>query len=113
MQIVRKKESRPFIGGDNFKSIEYDTKDKELNIAHVSINGRVPEKGVMRNTKVKEIVYVASGKGSVTINNKKEEISEGDVIFYEKNERVFWEGKLDLIIACTPAWSLEQHVTEE
>lgn len=63
----------------------------------------------MRNTVVKEIVYVSSGDGKVTIEGATQEVGKGDVIFYEKGERVYWEGTLSLIIACSPGWTPSQH----
>ena len=109
MEIIKKSDSRLFEGGPSFTSHEYDTHEPDLNIARIEISGRVPETGKMRNTKVKEIVYVESGSGTIAINGTTHEIAAGDVIFYEPFEEVAWEGKLVLIIACTPSWSLEQH----
>ncbi|HYF28980.1 MAG TPA: cupin domain-containing protein [Candidatus Paceibacterota bacterium] len=109
MRIIRSTEARLFNGGPSFQSHEYDTHEPDLNVAKVMITGRVPATGTMRNTKVKEIVYVEAGTGTITIGGKTHEIGAGDVIFYEPFEEVAWEGELTLIIACTPAWSLEQH----
>ena len=67
----------------------------------------------MWNTKVEEIVYVESGEGSVSIDGVIQNIKQGDVILYKQNERVFWEGELILITACTPAWTVEQHVIQK
>jgi len=109
MKIVQKNDANLFKDGEVFSSYEYDTKDKNINIARIIIHGRVPETGTMRNKKVKEVLYVESGEGTVTSNGVSKEISQGDVIFYDKNEEVAWEGNLVLITACSPAWSLDQH----
>src|SRR3989344_1777606 len=109
MEIIRSTDAHRSENGPAYTAHEYRTQDPDLNIARVEINGRVPAEGRMRNTKVKEIVYVESGKGPVPLQEPPQDIAEGDVIFYDRNEEVFWEGELVLIIACTPAWSLEQH----
>lgn len=109
MEIIRKEDARPFVGGPSFISHEYATHEPGLNIARIKIKGRVPEAGVMRNTKVKEIVYIEQGKGTITIEGHTHELQTGDVLFYEPFEKVAWEGEFVLIIACTPAWTLEQH----
>jgi mannose-6-phosphate isomerase-like protein (cupin superfamily) len=108
MRIVKGSEAKKFEDGA-FVAHEYETHDADINLAKIEINGRFPATGTMRNTKVKEIIYVEAGKGSVTINGAQSEIEKGDVIFYDKNEEVFWEGELVLITVCTPAWTKEQH----
>ena len=109
MEITHREESRRFEHGTACTAYEYASKEPSLNIARVELHGRFPATGMMRNTKVKEIVYVEQGQGTVTINNVANSIQQGDVILYVENEEVFWEGKLILIIACTPAWTPAQH----
>ena len=53
------------------------------------------------NRQVKEIIYVVSGFGSVTVNEESIQLVAGE-FFY-------WDGQLTLHIACTPAFSIEQH----
>src|SRR5262245_60402384 len=108
MEIIRARDAKRFEDGA-LVAHEYETHDPDLNVARIEIRGRVPEKGVMRNTKVKEIIYVEEGKGTVTINGEVREIGKGDVILYVQNEEVAWEGELVLITACAPAWAPAQH----
>lgn len=108
MKIIKNNEAKKF-DANGYVSYEYNSNDSAINIARIEIRGRIPETGSMRNTKVKEICYVESGEGSITIEGAKHELSSGDVVYYEPNKRVFWEGNLVLIIACTPAWTLKQH----
>lgn len=88
---------------------EYGTTDPDLNIARVEIHGRFPATGSMRNTKVKEIVYVERGQGNVEIDGVVTAIHKGDVILYQPNELVAWDGDLTLVIACSPSWTPDQH----
>ncbi len=109
MEIIRASEVHRIEAADTCVAFEFPTSDLALNIARVHITGRYPKQGTMRNNEVKEIVYVESGEGEVTINSETQKIGRGDVIFYEKGEQVCWNGTLTLIIACTPRWTKEQH----
>ncbi len=109
MKIIRSQEAERFTDGSVFTAHEYHTGDLDLNTARIEINGRYPVTGSMRNTKVKELVYVESGSGSVNITGVQESIGKGDVVFFESGENVFWEGNFVLITTCTPAWAKEQH----
>lgn len=109
MKIVHANEAEKFEDGNIFVAHEYDTKDSELNTARIEIKGRYPAKGSMRNTKVKEIVYIESGTGEVSINGIRQTVSQGDVVFFENGEQIFWNGIFVLITTCTPAWSKNQH----
>lgn len=109
MKIVHANEASRFEDGRIFVAHEYDTESADLNTARIEINGRYPVEGVMRNTKVKEIVYIESGTGEVSINNVMEKVKQGDVVYFESGEKIFWNGKFTLITTCTPAWSKEQH----
>lgn len=109
MEIIRLQDAHRFEASDTSVAYEYATKDPALNIARVEINGRFPKNGSMRNNVVKEIVFVESGSGQVTIDRVTHEIKKGDVILYEKGELVSWEGSFSLTIACTPAWTPAQH----
>ncbi len=109
MKIIHKKDARVFKDGEVFTAYEYDTHNPDINIARIEIKGRYPVQGSMRNTKVKEMVYVERGKGQVNINGNETEVALGDVISFENGEQIFWNGNLTLVIACTPAWTKEQH----
>lgn len=109
MKIVRANQADRFKDGESFIAHEYDTNDSELNTARIEINGRYPINGVMRNNKVKEIVYIESGNGEVTINGITEKVAHGDVVSFEAGEKISWNGTFTLITTCTPAWTKDQH----
>ena len=112
MEFIRAEEGHIMQNGENCTATEYSTSSKSINIAQVKISDRFPEIGVMWNTKVEEMAYVESGEGIVSINGMSQSIKQGDVILYERHEKVFWDGELTLVIACSPAWTPKQHVTE-
>lgn len=109
MKVVRKDEAERHADGEVFVAYEYHTQDPDINTARIEIKGRYPRTGSMRNTKVKELVYVESGTGTVSINGVQESLEAGDVVFFESGESVVWEGDFVLITTCTPAWSKDQH----
>jgi mannose-6-phosphate isomerase-like protein (cupin superfamily) len=113
MEIIKAEDSHTIESAKSCIATEYPTTSEDINIARVKILGRFPESGVMWNTAVEEIVYVESGDGRVVIDAVETEIKTGDVVLYQKGEKVFWEGEMILLIACTPAWKQEQHAVEE
>ncbi len=109
MEIIQKESAERFEDGTVFTAFEYHTSDKDINTARIKIQGRYPAAGSMRNTRVKEIVYIEVGSGIVTINGTGQQVKEGDVVFFGANETVVWDGNFTLITICTPAWSKDQH----
>ena len=112
MKIIRAEESHLMQNGKSCTATEYPTSSPNINIARITISGRFPETGVMWNTAVEEIVYVEGGSGKVVIDAIEVILKKGDVVSYQKNERVFWQGEMTLLIACTPAWTPDQHRVE-
>ncbi len=102
-------EAHKYENGPTCVAFEYETGNPDINIARVEISGRYPETGYAANTAVTELVYVESGTGMVTVEDKHTTLNKGDVVLIEKGEQVYWEGTLTLIIACTPAWYPEQY----
>jgi quercetin dioxygenase-like cupin family protein len=109
MQIVRSDDARKYENADTCVAFEYETEDPDINIARVEVSGRYPIEGAAKNTLVKELVYVESGSGEVSIDGIPYVIAKGDVVSIEKGEEVFWNGVMTLVIACAPAWTPEQY----
>jgi len=108
--IIKKSERKKHINSPICTAYEYDTGDKDINIAFIEINGRYPSKGRVTNKICKELVFVVKGKGKIEIDNKKFLIDEGDMALILPNQRYFFEGNLAVIAACNPTWYPEQHV---
>ena len=89
---------------------EYPHIDNDLDFAIVKVSGRYPDTKQATNLKCKEIVFIHSGEGTVTINNIPHTLNPGDVVMIEAGELFFWQGNMTLYIACTPAFNIEQHV---
>lgn len=89
---------------------EYPIEDKEINFAIADVSSRYPETGFATNTICKEIVYVQEGSGKVIVNSIEYTLQCGDVILISPNEKFYWDGNMTLHIACTPAFTSDQHI---
>jgi mannose-6-phosphate isomerase-like protein (cupin superfamily) len=89
---------------------EYDLGDRDVNGAVGVIDGRHPENGYVVNETCKEIVYVISGHGSLTMHEGLVELNAGDVALIPPGEPYFFKGvRLEIFMPCTPAWYPKQH----
>jgi len=108
MKVVLLEDAIRHVNSENSVSLEYENNDKDINIAVVEISGRYPDKGRMMNTVCKELIYIIDGNGQIFIEGNKIQLKTGDTILIEPYEKYYWEGKLKVIPACTPAWNIEQ-----
>lgn len=88
---------------------EYPFGDKDLNVAHIEIKGRYPVQGRIINEVCKELAYIVAGQGTVVVEGQAVELREGDAVALEPGERLYWEGRMKMLVSCTPAWYPEQH----
>ena len=110
MKVIKKNDAEKGTNSEVCKTIEYSFGDKDIDLGVATITGRFPESGYGMNTICKELVYVLEGTGSLFIEGREITFSEGDSILIEKNEKYFWKSDYCKIsMACTPAWSREQH----
>ncbi len=109
MKIVRRDQTKKVQNGKSCYAFEYPMGDKEINGAIIGITGKYPENGRLVNEKVREMVYVMQGKGSITIEGDFIQLQEGDLLMIEPGERYVWEGSMRMFVPCVPAWYPEQH----
>lgn len=83
---------------------EYESQDKDINIAVATISGRYPEKDWAMNEKCKEMAFVLKGSGKVHIEDRIIELSENDMVLILPNEKYYWEGNMTLLLPSSPAW---------
>jgi mannose-6-phosphate isomerase-like protein (cupin superfamily) len=108
--LIKKSERVKHVNSPACIAYAYEHKDKDINIAFIEIKGRYPDKGRVVNKVCKEIVFVVKGKGKIEVNGKELLISEGDSVLIQPNQKYFFEGKLEIIAACSPTWYPEQHL---
>lgn len=85
-----------------------------LNVAVITIKARYPEIGYMYNLEAYEMAYVVKGTG-VVMNKSGEhrDLSVGDVVFFEPNERIAWDGDMQLVMPCSPPFDPQKHMEEK
>lgn len=109
MLIVRKKQRKDVKTANNLCH-EYDFGGQNLDCSVIEIKGRYPERGLCRNTKVDELIFVKSGTGRLVFDNEVFDLKQDDAVLIHKNDWYFWSGETDasLLVVCTPAWSEDQ-----
>lgn len=109
MNVVRKNQAKIFKNSEVCTAIEYPAEGGNINGAVIELTGRYPETGSVMNERCSEMVYVVSGSGSISLNEQKTEVFQGDAILIAPREKYFWDGTMTLFIASTPAWYPEQY----
>ena len=85
--------------------------DKQLEINHMILNGRTPEKEetFLCETKLHSMLLVIKGKGKIFCGDKVFDVEEGDCIDIPPNTKFAAEGyDFEYITAESPAWYPEQ-----
>ncbi len=111
MKIAKKNQRKEFKNGESCVAFEYPTTDHDINGTIIKLSGRYPDKGWAVNEICKEMGYVISGSGKLTVENKEYALSEGDLVLINLGEKFFWQGNMEIFMPCAPAWSPEQHKT--
>ena len=78
-------------------------------MAVADINGRYPLEGRIVNEVCKEIGYIIEGEGIIVIEDQEIKLKKGSAVLINSGERYYWEGKMKMLISCTPEWYPEQH----
>lgn len=109
MKIIHKHQALKKSNDSSCSVTEYPLNDEELDIALATIRGRYPAQGRVVNRQCKELAHVQSGEGKIVINGEEIALNPGDSLIIEAGEVYYWEGNLELILSCRPAWTLAQH----
>lgn len=109
MKVAFKNQAKQKIHSNMCSVIEYPLHDAMLDVAIATIAGRYPENGRVINQECKELAYVQDGAGKIVINNEEISLTAGDSIIIDAGESYYWEGNLQLVLSCTPAWTATQH----
>ncbi len=110
MKVIKYDNAIKGKNSEKCKTLEYSFNDKDIDLGIATISERYPDEGYGVNLISKELIYVIEGCGTLNFENKKIEFSEGDSILIEPNEKYYYDTEYCKIsMACTPAWSIEQH----
>ena len=55
------------------------------------------------------MIYVISGSGKIITERKIITFKQGDAILIDKGEKYRWDAECTVVMACSPAWTPEQH----
>lgn len=113
MKKIALEQTEKFKNSELCIATEYEFKDKDIDLSTAEIKGRYPESGYCVNTKVKEMIFVISGGGRICTENETIIFKKGDSILIDKGEKYFWDAVCEVVMACTPAWTPEQHKVVE
>ena len=109
MKFVQKSQRQAFKNSDACTAYEYPFEDRDINGAVIELDGRYPDSGRVVNNVCKELVYIIQGSGKVFVEGDEKLLSVGDMLMILPGEKYYFEGKLEMLMPCTPAWYLEQH----
>ena len=98
-----KKASKRNVGDNMLITDLFAEKDKNLDFVIGELNGF---HGTFINEKNTKYYYILSGKATVTINDEKSEVEEGDFVEIPINAKHSIEGKVKFVIMCTPPFDL-------
>lgn len=90
---------------------KYTAPDKSLEINHMILNGRTPEKEgqFLCETKIRCMMLVVKGKGKMYVGEEILEVNEGDCVDVPVGTKFAAEGyNFEYITAESPAWYPEQ-----
>jgi len=108
--LIRKDQAK-FVDKGLKKIIKYTSLDKSLEINHMILNGRTPEKEdqFLCETKVHCMMLIIRGSGKMYVGEDIFEVSEGDCIDVSAGTKFAAEGhNFEYITAESPAWYPEQ-----
>lgn len=62
------------------------------------------------NLKSTFVYTVLEGNGSFFLNDEEVKVEKGDMISIEPNTRIYYKGKLEMVLITNPAWKQENEV---
>jgi mannose-6-phosphate isomerase-like protein (cupin superfamily) len=109
MKFVKKESALKKSNSSTCTVVEYALNHPKFDVATTTISGRYPETRRASNVECAELAYVIAGNGKIVIDNETLLLNSGDVVLIEAGEKYYWEGSMQLLLSCNPAWHAEQH----
>ena len=110
MKVIKFEDAEKGKNSEKCKTLEYSFGDKDIDLGIAEITGRYPDESYGVKIVSKELIYVLEGKGTVNFEDRKKKKKKGDSILIQPNEKYYYDTEYCKIsMACTPAWSPEQH----
>lgn len=110
MKLVSKDNAVIFKNSNTSQLLEYSLAlgRNDIDFCINIITGRYPETGFCTNEECNELCYILEGEGSINLKDKIVNFNQGDLIYIDKKDIYYWNGKCKIIMICTPAWYKEQ-----
>lgn len=107
--LIKKSEAKIINQGEKIIR-KYTSSDRKLEINHMILNGRTPEKEglFLFEKEVHFMIFIIRGRGRVLCGDNSFEVEEGDCLDVPPKTRFAAKGNFEYITAETPAWYLEQ-----
>jgi mannose-6-phosphate isomerase-like protein (cupin superfamily) len=105
--MLIKKNQAKIVDKGTKKIRKYTAPDKSLEINHMILNGRTPEKEgqFLCETKIHFMAFVIKGSGKMWVGDEIFEVSEGDCLDVPAGTKFAAEGyNFEYITAESPAW---------
>ncbi len=109
MKRIGRTGAEEFKNGETCTVFEYPFGEESIDAAVAKINGRYPDEGWVVNRISQEIAFVIKGQGRLVCGDNEETLAAGDVVLIDLGEKFYWEGEMEVFIACTPAWKYAQY----
>jgi mannose-6-phosphate isomerase-like protein (cupin superfamily) len=109
--MLIKKDQAKIVDKGAKKIRKYTAPDKSLEINHMILNGRTPEKEgqFLCETKIHFMAFVIKGNGKMWVGDEVFKVSEGDCLDVPAGTKFAAEGyNFEYITAEIPAWYPEQ-----
>ncbi|PIU42538.1 MAG: hypothetical protein COS98_02425 [Parcubacteria group bacterium CG07_land_8_20_14_0_80_35_11] len=109
--MLIKKDKAKIVDKGAKKIRKYTSPGRKLEINHMILNGRTPEREgtFLCETKVHFMVFVIKGNGKMYVGDEIFEVSEGDCVDVPAGTKFAAEGyDFEYITAESPAWYSEQ-----
>lgn len=86
MKIWEQNRGMSFENSDVCKGENYNLEHAKLDTARIIIRGRYPADESLYDSASDEVVYFASGDGTIKVNGVKQELLPGDIILQQTKE---------------------------
>lgn len=106
-------QGQEFTNSETCRGVAFTT-DAPLDLAEITIAGRYPEAGWAKNRESHEMVQVLRGAGQLVLRSgETTELTAGDVVHVPPETWFSWSGDMTILMACSPAFNVEQYEIEE
>ena len=110
MIVSKQTDATAFENSPVCTGISYGGTGDAIDGATITVTGRYPERGYIKNEVCKELMYVISGQGTLLAGDETTQVfATGDVVFIDSGESFAWDGDFVGFFATTPRFNPGQY----